>query len=88
MLTATKFIILIAIIILCILFYPHLSPQSIHAFIKANSVAAPELLTTFDLAAFVRKAEHRTVQARAVRATRQADTLTEAKAATLTGWRR
>jgi len=54
----------------------------------ANSVAAPELLTTFDLAAFVRKAEHRTVQARAVRATRQADTLTEAKAATLTGWRR
>lgn len=43
MVSVTKIVAVTAIIILCILSYPHLSPQTIHAFIKENSIAAPLL---------------------------------------------
>ncbi len=43
MVSVTKIVTVTAIIILCILSYPYLNPQSIHAFIKENSIAAPLL---------------------------------------------
>jgi uncharacterized membrane protein YdjX (TVP38/TMEM64 family) len=43
MVSVIKFIILVAIIILCIFLYPRLNPQNIQVFIKENNVAAPLL---------------------------------------------
>ncbi|MBI4683896.1 MAG: TVP38/TMEM64 family protein [Nitrospirae bacterium] len=43
MISVVKFFTVAVIIILCVIFYPHLNPQNLSAFIKGNSIEAPLL---------------------------------------------